>query len=297
MGAQIRVYRQKIASTSSMKKIFKAMELIATSRITKARERVNQSLPYANAITRAVSAVSSQHDIDHVLTTEPENPTRAAVLIMSSDRGLAGAYSANVLRTSEELIQRLTDEGKEIDLYVLGRKAQGYLDFRGREYVKVWTGQTDSPVAERAQEIGETLVEAFLKDTAEGGVDEIHVVFTEFVSLVKQNPRVVRLLPLEVVEEKVENAEDVLPLYEYEPDAEQVLDALLPKYIESRIFNAMLQAAASELANRQRAMKSAGDNATNLIKDYTLLMNNARQAEITQELTELIAGADALSNS
>jgi F-type H+-transporting ATPase subunit gamma len=297
MGAQIRVYRQKIASTSSMKKIFKAMELIATSRITKARERVNQSLPYANAITRAVSAVSSQHDIDHVLTTEPENPTRAAVLIMSSDRGLAGAYSANVLRTSEELIQRLTDEGKEIDLYVLGRKAQGYLDFRGREYVQVWTGQTDSPVAERAQEIGETLVEAFLKDTAEGGVDEIHVVFTEFVSLVKQNPRVVRLLPLEVVEEKVENAEDVLPLYEYEPDAEQVLDALLPKYIESRIFNAMLQAAASELANRQRAMKSAGDNATNLIKDYTLLMNNARQAEITQELTELIAGADALSNS
>lgn len=297
MGAQIRVYRQKIASTSSMKKIFKAMELIATSRITKARERVNQSLPYANAITRAVSAVSSQHDIDHVLTTEPQNPTRAAVLIMSSDRGLAGAYSANVLRKSEELIQRLTDEGKEIDLYVLGRKAQGYLDFRSREYVKVWTGQTDAPAAERAREIGETLVEAFLKDTSAGGVDEIHVVFTEFVSLVKQNPHVVRLLPLEVVEEKVTEDSEVLPLYEYEPDAEQVLDALLPKYIESRIFNAMLQAAASELANRQRAMKSAGDNATNLIKDYTLLMNNARQAEITQELTELIAGADALNNS
>ncbi len=297
MGAQIRVYRQKIASTKSMKKIFKAMELIATSRITKARERVNQSLPYANAITRAVSAVSSQHDIDHVLTTEAENPTRAAVLIMSSDRGLAGAYSANVLRKSEELIQHLTDEGKEIDLYVLGRKAQGYLDFRSREYVQVWTGQTDAPVAERAKEIGETLVEAFLKDTAAGGVDEIHVVFTEFVSLVKQNPHVVRLLPLEVVEEQVTDESDVLPLYEYEPDAEQVLDALLPKYIESRIFNAMLQAAASELANRQRAMKSAGDNATNLIKDYTLLMNNARQAEITQELTELIAGADALNNS
>lgn len=297
MGAQIRVYRQKIASTSSMKKIFKAMELIATSRITKARERVNQSLPYANAITRAVSAVSSQHDIDHVLTTEPENPTRAAVLIMSSDRGLAGAYSANVLRKSEELIQHLIGEGKDIDLYVLGRKAQGYLDFRSREYVQVWTGQTDAPVAERATEIGETLVDAFLKDTAEGGVDEIHVVFTEFESLVKQNPRVVRLLPLEVVEEQVTDETEVLPLYEYEPDAEEVLDALLPKYIESRIFNAMLQAAASELANRQRAMKSAGDNATNLIKDYTLLMNNARQAEITQELTELIAGADALSNS
>ena len=297
MGAQIRVYRQKIASTSSMKKIFKAMELIATSRITKARERVSASLPYANAITRAVSAVSSQHDIDHVLTTEPENPTRAAVLIMSSDRGLAGAYSANVLRKAEQLLTRLGEEGKDVDVYVVGRKAQTYFDFRGREYKQLWTGQTDAPVAERAAEIGEVLVDAFLTDTADGGVDEIHVVFTEFVSLVKQNPHVVRLLPLEVVEEEAATAEDVLPLYEYEPDAEEVLDALLPKYIESRIFNAMLQSAASELANRQRAMKSAGDNATSLIKDYTLLMNNARQAEITQELTELIAGADALNNS
>lgn len=297
MGAQIRVYRQKIASTSSMKKIFKAMELIATSRITKARERVSASLPYANAITRAVSAVSSQHDIDHVLTTEPENPTRAAVLIMSSDRGLAGAYSANVLRKAEQLLSRLGEEGKDVDVYVVGRKAQTYFDFRGRGYKKLWTGQTDAPGAERAAEIGEVLVDAFLTDTADGGVDEIHVVFTEFVSLVKQNPHVVRLLPLEVVEEEAATAEDVLPLYEYEPDAEEVLDALLPKYIESRIFNAMLQSAASELANRQRAMKSAGDNATSLIKDYTLLMNNARQAEITQELTELIAGADALNNS
>lgn len=297
MGAQIRVYRQKIASTSSMRKIFKAMELIATSRITKARERVNASLPYANAITRAVSAVSSQHDIDHVLTTEPENPTRAAVLIMSSDRGLAGAYSANVLRKAEQLLTRLGEEGKDVDLYVVGRKAQTYLDFRGREYTRLWTGQTDAPAAERAAEIGEVLVDSFLTETSAGGVDEIHVVFTEFVSLVKQNPRVIRLLPLEVVETEAATAEDVLPLYEYEPDAEEVLDALLPKYIESRIFNAMLQSAASELANRQRAMKSAGDNASSLIKEYTLLMNNARQAEITQELTELIAGADALNNS
>ena len=297
MGAQIRVYRQKIASTSSMKKIFKAMELIATSRIGKARDRVAASLPYANAITRAVSAVSSQHDIDHVLTTEPENPTRAAVLIMSSDRGLAGAYSANVLRKAEQLLTRLGEEGKDVDVYVVGRKAQTYFDFRGRGYQQLWTGQTDAPAAERAAEIGQVLVDSFLTDTAAGGVDEIHIVFTEFVSLVKQNPHVVRLLPLEVVEEEVAAPEDVLPLYEYEPDAEEVLDALLPKYIESRIFNAMLQSAASELANRQRAMKSAGDNATSLIKDYTLLMNNARQAEITQELTELIAGADALNNS
>ncbi|MGD6978082.1 MULTISPECIES: F0F1 ATP synthase subunit gamma [Citricoccus] len=297
MGAQIRVYRQKIASTQSMQKIFKAMELIATSRIGKARERVAASLPYANAITRAVSAVSSQQDIEHVLTSEVENPRRSAVLILSSDRGMAGAYSANILRHAEELLEKLHSEGKETDVYLVGRKAQGYFDFRGREYKDLWSGDTDSPKFERAREIGRTLVDSFLHDTEDGGVDEIHVVFTEFHSLVSQVPTVVRLLPLEVVEEEVTDETELLPLYEYEPAPEDVLDALLPKYIESRIFSAMLQSAASELANRQRAMKSAGDNAKDLVREYTLKMNNARQAEITQELTELIAGADALSAS
>ena len=297
MGAQIRVYRQKIASTQSMQKIFKAMELIATSRIGKARERVAASLPYANAITRAVSAVSSQQDIEHVLTSEVENPRRSAVLILSSDRGMAGAYSANILRHAEELLEKLHSEGKETDIYLVGRKAQGYFDFRDREYTEFWEGDTDSPKFERAREIGGKLVDAFLQDTEDGGVDEIHVVYTEFRSLVTQVPTVVRLLPLEVVEEEVTDETDLLPLYEYEPAPEEVLDALLPKYIESRIFSAMLQAAASELANRQRAMKSAGDNAKELVREYTLKMNNARQAEITQELTELIAGADALNAS
>ena len=297
MGAQIRVYRQKIASTQSMQKIFKAMELIATSRIGKARERVAASLPYANAITRAVSAVSSQQDIEHVLTSEVENPRRSAVLILSSDRGMAGAYSANILRHAEELLEKLHSEGKETDIYLVGRKAQGYFDFRGRQYQEFWEGDTDSPKFERAREIGGKLVDAFLQDTEDGGVDEIHVVYTEFRSLVTQVPTVVRLLPLEVVEEEVTDETDLLPLYEYEPAPEEVLDALLPKYIESRIFSAMLQAAASELANRQRAMKSAGDNAKELVREYTLKMNNARQAEITQELTELIAGADALNAS
>ncbi|AXR73236.1 MULTISPECIES: F0F1 ATP synthase subunit gamma [Auritidibacter] len=293
-ASDIRVYRQKIASTGSMRKIFNAMELIATSRIGKARERVAASTPYANAITRAVSAVSSQQDIDHVLTSEVENPTRSAVLIMAADRGMAGAYSANVLRHAEELLERLKSENKEADLYLIGRKAQAYFDFRRREYKKLWTGNTDNPEFSTAKEVGETLVDAFLTDTDQGGVDEIHVVFTEFRSLVSQVPTVVRLLPLEVVEEEVTEETELLPLYEYEPDPEQVLDALLPKYIESRIFSAMLQASASELASRQRAMKSAGDNATDLIREYTLEMNNARQASITQELTELIAGADAL---
>jgi F-type H+-transporting ATPase subunit gamma len=297
MGAQIRVYRQKIASTTSMRKIFKAMELIATSRIGKARARVAASLPYANAITRAVSAVASQSEIDHPLTTEPENIRRAAVLVITSDRGLAGSYSASVLKQAEGLNELLRAEGKEVKTYLVGRKAQAYFDFRSRPYGRVWTGGTDAPEFETAREIGTALLEDFATDFEEGGVDEIHVVYTRFKSMVTQEPTVIRLLPLEVVEEHPVSESELLPLYEFEPESEQVLDALLPRYIESRIFAAMLQAAASELAARQRAMKSAGDNATDLIKKYTRLRNTARQAEITQELSEIVAGADALSAS
>ena len=295
MGAQIRVYRQKISSTTSMRKIFKAMELIATSRIGKARARVAASLPYANAITRAVSAVASQSEIDHPLTTEPEQIRRAAVLVITSDRGLAGSYSASVLKQAEGLFELLHDEGKEVKTYLVGRKAQAYFDFRNREYTRVWTGGTDAPEFSTAREIGEALLNDFATDFAEGGVDEIHVVYTRFKSMVTQEPTVIRLLPLEVVEEQASET-DLLPLYEFEPETEQVLDALLPRYIEARLFAAMLQAAASELAARQRAMKSAGDNATELIKKYTRLRNTARQAEITQELSEIVAGADALAS-
>ncbi|MDJ0316377.1 MULTISPECIES: F0F1 ATP synthase subunit gamma [Arthrobacter] len=297
MGAQIRVYRQKIASTTSMQKIFKAMELIAASRIGKARVRVTASLPYSNAITRAVSAVASQSEVDHPLTTEPKEIRRAAVLVMTSDRGLAGSYSASVLKQAEHLIELLHGEGKDVSTYLVGRKAQAYFDFRGRDYAKVWTGGTDAPDFETARELRVALLEDFATDFEEGGVDEIHVVYTAFKSMVVQEPTVIRLLPLEIVEEEVESSSELLPLYEFEPQPEDVLDALLPRYIESRIFAALLQAAASELAARQRAMKSAGDNASDLIKKYTRLRNNARQAEITQELSEIVAGADALNAS
>jgi F-type H+-transporting ATPase subunit gamma len=295
MGAQIRVYRQKIASTTSMRKMFKAMELIATSRIGKARARVAASLPYATAITRAVSAVSSSSEIDHPLTTEPTQVRRAAVLVLTADRGQAGAYSASILKQAESLTELLRGEGKEVATYLVGRKGQAYFDFRGRAYEQVWTGGTDSPEFATAREISKVLLEAFATRYEDGGVDEIHVVYTQFKSMVVQEPTVVRLLPLEVVEESAAEANELLPLYEFEPEPERVLDALLPRYIESRIFAAMLQSAASELASRQRAMKNAGDNATDLIKKYTRLRNTARQAEITQELTEIIAGADALN--
>ncbi|MGG5171652.1 F0F1 ATP synthase subunit gamma [Pseudarthrobacter sp. J1738] len=296
MGAQIRVYRQKIASTTSMRKIFKAMELIATSRIGKARARVAASLPYANAITRAVSAVASQTEVDHPLTTEPEQIRRAAVVVLTSDRGLAGSYSAGVLKQADGLNELLASEGKEVTTYLVGRKSQAYFDFRNRPYKQVWIGNTDAPEFATAQEIGKVLLEAFATDFEDGGVDEIHVVYTRFKSMVTQEPTVIRLLPLEVVEQEAVPETELLPLYEFEPETEQVLDALLPRYIESRIFAAMLQAAASELAARQRAMKSAGDNASDLIKKYTRLRNTARQAEITQELSEIVAGADALAS-
>lgn len=294
MGAQLRVYRQKINSTKSMRKLFKAMELIAASRITKARSRVAASLPYANAITRAVSAVASQTEIEHPLTTEPEQVRRAAIVLLTSDRGQAGAYSTNVIKQAEQLNELLHGEGKDVKTYLVGNKAQLYYNFRNRPFERSWLGDTDAPVFETAQEIGQTLLDAFATEYEEGGVDEIHIVYTRFQSMVTQVPTVIRLLPLEVVEEEVTSSSEMLPLYDFEPETEQVLDALLPRYIESRIFAAMLQAAASELAARQKAMKAATDNADDLVDKYTRLSNTARQAEITQELSEIVAGADSL---
>jgi F-type H+-transporting ATPase subunit gamma len=297
MGSQQREYRAKIRSTTSLEKIFRAMELIATSRIAKARSAVAASTPYARSISRAVSAVATFSNVEHLLTTEKEQVRRAGVLLVTSDRGMAGAYSSNVLKEGEQLVERLRGEGKEIAYYVAGRKGVGFLRFRKRDIVEEWTGFSDSPTYEDARAIGDTLVEAFLKDYEDGGIDEIHIVYTRFVSMVAQVPEIVRLLPLEVVEGDEKPApDDVLPLYDFEPNAHEVLDALLPKYINSRIFNALLQASASELAARQRAMKSASDNAKELIRTYTRLANQARQAEITQEISEIVGGADALAS-
>lgn len=298
MGAQTRVYRQRIRAVNSTKKITRAMELIAASRVVKAQQRVRESSPYARALTRAVSAVATFSNVDHPLTTEKDDVKRAAVLVISSDRGLAGAYSSSVIRESEKLIGELREQGKEVVPYLVGRKAVSYYKFRKREYAQEWTGFTDQPNFEIAREIGETLVARFVQPEDEGGVDEVHVVFTRFVNMVTQEPDVIRMLPLEVVEgEEAPAEDDVLPLYEFEPSAEQVLDALLPKYVSARIFNCLLQAAASELASRQRAMKSATDNAEELVKKYTRLANQARQAEITQEISEIVGGASALADA
>jgi F-type H+-transporting ATPase subunit gamma len=191
MGAQQREYRAKIRSTASLEKIFRAMELIATSRIAKARAAVASSTPYARAISRAVSAVATFSNVEHVLTTEKEEVRRAGVLVITGDRGMAGAYSSNVLKAAEQLSERLRGEGKELATYVTGRKAVAFYRFRNRALAKEWTGFSDSPAYEDAREIGDTLVADFLKDYADGGIDEIHIVYTRFVSMVSQEPEII----------------------------------------------------------------------------------------------------------
>jgi F-type H+-transporting ATPase subunit gamma len=304
MAVSLREYRARIKSVESTKKITRAMELIAASRIIKAQQRAQAAAPYARELTRAVSAVATYSNVDHPLTTEPENPKRAAILIVTSDRGLAGAYSSSVIKEAERLAEKLREEGKEVDVYITGRKGVAYFNFRRRPIVEQWTGFSDQPTYDVAREIGDRLIEAFLSEeetAAEGrgaGVDEVHVVFTRFRSMLVQEPTAVRLLPLEVVEGEERPAEEeVLPLYEFEPSAAEVLDGLLPRYVQSRIYFALLQAAASELAARQRAMKSATDNAEELIKKYTRIANQARQAGITQEISEIVGGVNALADA
>jgi F-type H+-transporting ATPase subunit gamma len=309
MASQMRVYRQRMRSVQATKQITRAMELIAASRIIKAQQRTREASPYARAITRAVSLLASFSDVDHPLTVEREQVRRSAVLIVTSDRGLAGGYSSSVLRESEALLADLREAGKEVDVYLSGRKAVAFYSFRERPYVTSWTGDSDAPLFETSREIGGQLVASFLKGGEAGGVDEIYIVFSRFVSLVTQEPQVIRLLPVEVVDEvaavggnggarsSTDHNPEISPLYSFEPGPEAVLDELLPRYIESRLYSCMLSAAASELASRQRAMKSATDNAEELLRMYRRLANAARQADITQEISEIVGGADALASN
>jgi F-type H+-transporting ATPase subunit gamma len=318
VAASLRALRRRIRSTQSTKKIFSAQELIAGARIVRAQARVEASKPYAREITRVLSALASSASLDHPLLTERQNPKRAAVLVITSDRGFAGSYNVNVLRRTEELLALLRQEGKEPVLYVVGRKGETYYSFRDREMAETFTGFSEQPRYEDAQEVGSALIDVFTAgedDDEQGGagaddilgVDELHIVYTEFRSLLSQVPVAKRMAPLEVeeVEEFDYEREDrehgqtgsdsgVPTSYEFEPSAEGLLDALLPKYITTRIYAAMLEAAASESASRRRAMKSASDNAEELAKNLSRQANQARQAEITQEISEIVGGSDAL---
>jgi F-type H+-transporting ATPase subunit gamma len=286
-------------SVKATKKITKAMELISASRIVKAQQRVTASTPYSLELTRAVSAIATYSSTNHPLTTPSEKPIRAAILIITADRGMAGAYSNNAIKEGEQLAGLLRERGLETVSYLVGRKAVNYYRFRNRPVAASWTGFSDNPTYENAKEIADSLMNAFIADAQSdvNGVDEIHIVFTEFQSMMTQNAVARRMLPLEVVENSEPIPAGLLPMYEFEPNAGVVLNALLPRYIEARVFNAMLQSAASEHAARRKAMKSATDNADELIKSLTRLANAARQAEITQEISEIVGGADALASA
>ena len=309
MAAQLRVLRRRIRATQSMRKITKAQELIATSRIAKAQQRVEAARPYTEGITGVVSALAETAALDHPLLVERENPDLAAVLVVTSDRGLCGGYNANVLRRAEELFALLREQGKEPVLYVVGRKGVNYYRFRNREVAGSWTGFSEQPTYEPAAEVARTLVSAFLAGTeytqddeaplgtgADGtalNADEIHIVYTEFRSMLTQTAVAHRMAPIDVEYGSEETVES--PSYEFEPDADALFGSLLPRYVSARVFTALLEAAASESASRRRAMKAATDNAGDLIKALTLESNRARQAQITQEISEIVGGADALA--
>jgi F-type H+-transporting ATPase subunit gamma len=301
MGAKLRLVRRRIGTVQSIAKITRAQELIASSRIVRAQQQLRAAEPYARELTRAVEAVISRSaTINHPFTEEPENPSRAAVLILTSDQGFAGAYNANVLRESARLRQRLRDRGVEPHLYVAGRKGISWHRFRELDLAESWSGFSAGPRYRDAQAIATVLLEAFnagREGDREGGVHEIHLVCTEFVTMLTQQPVVRRILPLQIEETEQESPSGPLPQYEFEPSPAEVLDALMPQYVASRIYYAMLEAAAAELASRRRAMKAATDNAGDLIERLTREANNARQAEITQEISEIVGGSNALAGA
>ncbi|MEV6613368.1 F0F1 ATP synthase subunit gamma [Streptomyces sp. NPDC051051] len=299
MGAQLRVYKRRIRSVTATKKITKAMEMIAASRVVKAQRKVAASTPYATELTRAVTAVGTGSNTKHPLTTQADTVVRSAVLLLTSDRGLAGAFNSNAIKAAEQLTARLESEGKQVETYIVGRRGLAHYNFRERKVAESWTGFTDEPTYADAKKVAAPLIEAIEKETADGGVDEIHIVFTEFVSMMTQTALGDRLLPLSLDEVAQESKakDEILPLYDFEPSAEDVLDALLPRYVESRVYNALLQSAASKHAATRRAMKSATDNAGELIETLSRLANAARQAEITQEISEIVGGSSALADA
>ena len=308
MAATLRELRGRIRSAGSIKKITKAQELIATSRISKAQARVQAARPYSTEITNMLTELAGASALDHPLLVERESPKRAGVLVVSSDRGLCGGYNANVLRQSEELFSLLREEGKKPIVYAVGRKALGYYRFREREVAESWTGFSERPTYEQAREIADTLVAAFTSgadddgdDPGEDGilgVDELHIVFTEFKSMLSQRAITLRIAPM-VVEYLGDDEPEDGPrtLFSFEPSPEALFDAILPRYIATRVYSALLEAAASESASRRRAMKSATDNADDLIKALTLEANRERQAQITQEISEIVGGANALADA
>ncbi|MBV9059104.1 MAG: F0F1 ATP synthase subunit gamma [Pseudonocardiales bacterium] len=305
MAATLRELRGRIRSAGNIKKITKAQEMIATSRIARAQARLDSARPYAFEITAMLTTLATEAALDHPLLVERDEPKRAGVLVVSSDRGLCGAYNSSVFRRAEELFSLLRQEGKTPILYAVGRKALNYYTFRNWEIADSWNGFSEQPAYENAQEIASTLVDMFLAGADDEGddpgpdgilgVDELHIVYSEFKSMMSQAAVAHRIAPMVV--EYVEEDTEPRTLYSFEPGATTLFESLLPRYLTTRVYAALLEAAASELASRQRAMKSASDNVDDLIKALTLEANRERQAQITQEISEIVGGANALAEA
>ncbi|MCD0453709.1 F0F1 ATP synthase subunit gamma [Actinocorallia sp. API 0066] len=297
MGAELRKLRGRIRSIKSTAKITRAQELIATSRISRAQARQAASRPYARQITRAVSALVT-HNVseDHALLNRRPDASRVAILMITGDRGFCGAYNANVLRHANALTKMLKAEGKDVVFYITGRKGVDNFTFNGRPIERFWVGESGEPTYATAAEIGKELVERFSMPTTEGGVGEVHVIFTRFVSMISQQMTVRRILPLEIEDvEELPGGEGPAASYDFEPSVSEVLDALIQQYVRGRIWNMLLESAASEHAARRQAMMSATDNANDLIFRLSRQANEARQAEITNELIDIVSGANALT--
>ncbi|MDN6486022.1 MAG: F0F1 ATP synthase subunit gamma [Ancrocorticia sp.] len=311
MAGKQRAYKEKIRATATLEKVFRAMELIAASRIGKAREIAQGRDPYNRVLTEAIATVAAHSDEEnHPLLNERTDTNRVAVLVVTSDRGMAGAYSASVLREADRYMEELREAGKEPVLYVAGRRGISHYHFRGADVQQSWSGESDRPSPEMSRDIADALLERFLADTDDDPVAELHVVFTRFESMVRQVVQVRHMLPMEIVDtdepmadrtaepdELGEYPVPIHPVYEFEPSAKELFDLILPLYVRQRISNVLSMSAASELASRQQAMHSATENAGQLIEDYTRLANNARQTEITTEITEIVSGADSLKSS
>lgn len=291
MAGRFRQIQKKIESIRSIVKITRAMELVAASRIVKAQNRLHQARPYAQRIQEAIRELAGVAEVatEFPLLKPRDEIRTVGVVVITSDRGLAGSYNTNVIRLGVNLIRQARAAGQQTQLYVVGKKGLSFFRFTGYDIARGWQGISDTPRFESAEELGKLLVEEFI----EGGVDEVKIAFTDFRSAGRQVPTLNTILPIR--KEDVEpDTTKITPLYEFEPEPAKILSLLLPRYVNTVIFAAMLESSASEHAARRRAMKAATENGEELAKVYTRIANRERQAEITNEIMEVVGGAEAL---
>jgi F-type H+-transporting ATPase subunit gamma len=297
-GAQERVLRRRIGSVRATKKITRAMELIAASRIVKAQQRVEAARPYSEQITAVMGNLAAGGaGLDHPLLQERDPIRRVGFIVISADRGLAGAYNSTVIRAGERALLAHQAEGRDYELVLSGKKAEGYFRYREYRIAAAYSGYAEVPSYEDARRVAQAAMERYEKGgDEEGGTDQVELIYTKFLSMGTQKVVNVRLLPLEreAIEDAAAGGDGPQNAYEFEPEPGQILERLLPRYVEGRVFAAMLDAAASEQAARQRAMKAATDNAEELIGSLSIEANKLRQASITTEIMEIVGGAEAL---